>query len=110
MHHITRLALILIGWYLSVMARMFYAGLFLGKQYFSPPYLLGHLTDWIAFGGFINVGDAALLEGVGHIAILNTILIGILWVPFLIVGGDRLNSAKLICLVKDSFLIDIDHL
>jgi hypothetical protein len=92
--HITWLALILIGWYLSVMARMFYAGLFPGKQYFSPPYLLGHLTEWIAFGGFSYLGVAALHEGGGHIAILNTILIGILWVLFLIVGGRPINFYK----------------
>ena len=109
---IVRLGLFLIGWFLMVMAMMLPASFLTGDNFFrqsvrqdwwaySPAYMLGYLALWIAFGGFIYLGDAGLHEGVEHFAVLETLSVGIFWALLLIIGGYQFTSAKHICLSKD---------
>ena len=65
------------------------------------PYLLGYLLVWIAFGGFIFLGDALLHEWVEHSPVLNTLSAGIMKMLLLIVGGYQFTSIKRACLLKD---------
>jgi len=108
-----RLAIFIIGWALMILAMMLPRSFLMVSWAFPKkpqparrdplpcPYLLGYLVVWIAFGGFIFLGDAVLHEWVEHSPVLNNLSAGIIWVLLLIVGGYQFTTAKRACLLKD---------
>jgi predicted metal-binding membrane protein len=113
LHLSAQLGLFLCGWFLMVLAMMLPINFLIknpthppnlkqsGLKRLSPAYLSGYLAVWMAFGGMIYLGDAALHVGMERFGILDALSPAVFPALLLIVGVYQFSSTKRTCLYMD---------